>query len=112
MFSQGLEFIGCLSPLFLFLFVFFFKTGFLRVTSPGCPGTSFVNQAGLELTEIHLPLPPSSYSSGVFVLVLRPLVCMCACTCWKNALCTLRYYYRLYFLPPTTGKKVGFVKNY
>jgi hypothetical protein len=39
--------------LFLFLFaclfvlVWFFETGFL--CSPGCPGTHFVDQAGLEL---------------------------------------------------------------
>ena len=26
--------------------------------SPGCPGTRSVDQAGLELTEICLPLPP------------------------------------------------------
>lgn len=25
--------------------------------SPGCPGTCFVDQAGLELTDIFLPLP-------------------------------------------------------
>jgi hypothetical protein len=26
--------------------------------SSGCPGTQYVDQDGLELTEIHLPLPP------------------------------------------------------
>jgi hypothetical protein len=25
------------------------------------PGTCYVDQAGLQLTEIHLPLPPDSY---------------------------------------------------
>jgi hypothetical protein len=35
----------------------FSETGFLCVC-PGCPGTHSVDQAGLELTEIHLPLPP------------------------------------------------------
>jgi hypothetical protein len=29
--------------------------------SSGCPGTHFVDQAGLELTEIHLPLPPECW---------------------------------------------------
>ena len=28
-----------------------------RSNNPGCPGTRFVNQAGLKLTEILLPLP-------------------------------------------------------
>ncbi|CAO2589176.1 hypothetical protein LEMLEM_LOCUS5296 [Lemmus lemmus] len=28
------------------------------VHCPGCPGTHFIDQTGLELTEIHLPLPP------------------------------------------------------
>ena len=43
--------------LFSFLFfVCFFKTGFL--CSPGCPGTTLVDQAVLKLTEIRLPLPP------------------------------------------------------
>ena len=28
---------------------------------PGCPGTHSVDQAGLELTEIHLPLPPECW---------------------------------------------------
>jgi hypothetical protein len=30
----------------------------VSLCSPGCPGTHSVDQAGLELTEIHLPLPP------------------------------------------------------
>jgi hypothetical protein len=38
----------------------FFETGFLRVCSPDCPGTHFVDQAGLEL-RIHLPLPPKCW---------------------------------------------------
>jgi hypothetical protein len=33
------------------------ETGFL-LCSLGCPGTSYVDQPGLELTEICLPLPP------------------------------------------------------
>ena len=34
----------------------FFKTGFL-CSFGACPGASAIDQAGLELTEIHLPLP-------------------------------------------------------
>jgi hypothetical protein len=34
---------------------FFFKTGFLSLCSPGCPGTHSVDQAGLELRN-----PPAS----------------------------------------------------
>jgi hypothetical protein len=41
--------------LFVCLFVCFFETGFLY--SPGCPGTHFVDQAGLELRN-----PPASAS--------------------------------------------------
>jgi hypothetical protein len=41
--------------LFVCLFVLFFKTGFL--CSPGCPGTHFVDQAGLQLRN-----PPASAS--------------------------------------------------
>jgi hypothetical protein len=34
--------------------------------SPGCPGTCSVDQVGLELKEIHLPLfPPSAGIKGV-----------------------------------------------
>jgi hypothetical protein len=33
--------------------------------SPGYPGTQFVDQAGLELTEIHLPLLPKCWIKGV-----------------------------------------------
>ena len=41
--------------------LFFFKTGFLCVTAVGFPGTCFVDQAGLELTEIRLYLPPECW---------------------------------------------------
>ena len=43
-----------------FLLTFFspIEAGFLYVDSSGCPGTFSVVQAGLELTEIHLRLPP------------------------------------------------------
>jgi hypothetical protein len=37
------------------IFVWFFKAGFLCMK---CPETLFVDQTVLELTEIHLPLPP------------------------------------------------------
>ena len=45
--------------LFVFVCLFlFFETGFL--CSPGCPGTHFVDQAGLD-SEICLPLPPKCW---------------------------------------------------
>lgn len=31
----------------------------------GCPGTHSVEEAGLELTEIYLPLPPECEIKGV-----------------------------------------------
>jgi hypothetical protein len=33
----------------------------VSLCSPGCPGTHSVDQAGLELTEIYLPLPPKCW---------------------------------------------------
>jgi hypothetical protein len=38
--------------------------------SPGCPGTHFVDQAGLELRnpEIHLPLPPECPAPAVLLI--------------------------------------------
>jgi hypothetical protein len=43
-------------------FFFFFLVFQDRVSlcSPDCPGTHFIDQAGLEL-EIHLPLPPKCW---------------------------------------------------
>jgi hypothetical protein len=35
----------------------FFETGFFSFNSSSCPGTHFVDQAGLELTKILLLLP-------------------------------------------------------
>jgi hypothetical protein len=34
-------------------------------TITGCPGTGFVGQVGLELTETHLPLPPECWVKGL-----------------------------------------------
>ena len=42
------------------LLIGFFKTGFYLCTL-GFPGTYFVDQAGLKLTEIHLPVPPKCW---------------------------------------------------
>ena len=59
-----------LQPLgFLFLFLFF-ETGFLCVALI-CPGTRSVEQDGLELTEILLPLSPKCWDE-------KP----CATTTW------------------------------
>jgi hypothetical protein len=40
---------------------FFFQDKVSLCNSPGCPGTDFVDQAGLELGEIHLPLTHRCY---------------------------------------------------
>ena len=42
---------------FVVVLVLFFQTGF-PCSFGGCPGTHSVDQAGLDLTEIRLPLPP------------------------------------------------------
>jgi hypothetical protein len=39
------------------IFVCLFFRDRVSLCISGCPGTSSVNQAGLELTKIHLPLP-------------------------------------------------------
>jgi hypothetical protein len=63
--------------IFLFLFLFFFlNRAFL--CNFGCPGTSSVEQTGLELREICLPLPLS------LVLGLK--------ACATNALKYLMYF--------------------
>ena len=51
-----------LSPLtealFYFVCLFYFETGFLCITDPWMSRTHFIDQAGLDLIEIHPPLPP------------------------------------------------------
>ena len=42
----------------LFCFVLLFRDRVSLYNSSGCPGTCFVDQAGIVLTEIHLPLVP------------------------------------------------------
>ena len=42
----------------LVIFVFVFQDRVSLSNSPGCPGAHHVGQAGLQLTEIHLPLLP------------------------------------------------------
>ena len=39
----------------------FFLDGVSLCNSPSCPETHSVDQAGLKLTEIHLPLPPECW---------------------------------------------------
>jgi hypothetical protein len=40
---------------YLFFIYFIFETGLLSMTSPGCPGTHFVDQAVLELRDLPAP---------------------------------------------------------
>jgi hypothetical protein len=47
---------------FVCLFVRLFSQDRVSLcNSPGCPGTCYVDQTGLELTEIPLPLPPECW---------------------------------------------------
>ena len=48
----------------IFLFTLFhcFETGSLYIGSPGCPETPHVDQNGLELTKIRLPLSPECWN--------------------------------------------------
>jgi hypothetical protein len=51
--------VHCITFVCLFdvVFVFVFQNR-VSLCSPGCPKTHSVDQAGLKITEIHLPLPP------------------------------------------------------
>jgi hypothetical protein len=62
-------FLFCVSFFVLFCFLFF-ETGFL--CSPGCPGTHFVYQAGLELRN-----PPVSVSKVLGLTCVPPLLGFC-----------------------------------
>ena len=44
----------------------------VSLCSPGCPGTHSVDQAGLELTEIHLPLSSSVLGLKVCSTTAQP----------------------------------------
>jgi hypothetical protein len=46
------------SQLFYFIFLVLVFQDRISQYSAGCPVTCFVDQAGLKLREIHLPLPP------------------------------------------------------
>lgn len=47
----------------------FFKTDRVFLYSPACPGTYFVNQTGLKVTEVHLPLHLPLYLAKMFKLL-------------------------------------------
>lgn len=42
----------------LFVCLFVFPWDRVSLHSPGCPGPGSIEQAGLELEEMHPPLPP------------------------------------------------------
>ena len=50
---------------FFFSFVLVFQDRVSLCNSPGCTGTRSVDQAGLRLTEIHLPLPLRCWDKGL-----------------------------------------------
>ena len=56
-YTLSLERLGLEAQKYCSLSSFFFPS-FVFLFSPGCSRTPFVCQADLELTEIHLPLPP------------------------------------------------------
>jgi hypothetical protein len=58
--ARAFFYLGFFSSLLFFIF-----RDRVSLCSPGCPGTHSVDQAGLELTEMHLPLPPSAGIKGV-----------------------------------------------
>ena len=55
------DLVGLLVLFFSLSFRYLGRAGSCNVGNPGCPGTHSIGQAGLELTEIHLPLPPQCW---------------------------------------------------
>lgn len=52
--------------LLLLCFVLSFETGFSCVTEPRLPGTQLIDQIGLQLAEILLPLPLEGWRTVIF----------------------------------------------
>lgn len=52
---------ACVGYCIYFVLTFLAKNG----VETGCPGNHYIDQPGLELTEIHLPLPPKCWGRGV-----------------------------------------------
>jgi hypothetical protein len=50
--------------IYLFIYLFIFQDR-VSLCSPGCPGTHFVDQAGLELRNLPVSAPPSAGTEGV-----------------------------------------------
>jgi hypothetical protein len=69
----------------LFCFVLFFETGFL--CGPGCPGTHFVDQAGLELRN---PLASASRVLGLKAYATVPSSVLCFIVQHVLLYCTMR----------------------
>jgi len=74
----------------LYIFMLSFRCYFLRHCSSGWPGTHYVDQNGLELTEIHLSLPLNAGIKGasyytwldlIFILCKEVYVYLCARVC-------------------------------
>lgn len=59
-----------------FLHILFVFQDSVSLWSPDCPRTQYVDQSGLELSEIWLPLPPE---------------------CWESKVCTMMINYHLIF---------------
>jgi hypothetical protein len=60
----------CFVLFFVFVFVFFFPQDRVSLYSPGCPGTHFVDQAGLELRN-----QPASTSRVLGLKVFATMPC-------------------------------------
>ena len=61
--EREVSFIGCVRTKIvgIYLFIYLFIVGFLCVTALAVLELALVDQAGLELTEIHLSLPPKCW---------------------------------------------------
>ena len=60
-FSQQLYQVSAIIVITVVVIIIIILRKSFSVYSPSCPGTCFVDQAGLKLIEIRLPLPPKCW---------------------------------------------------
>jgi hypothetical protein len=66
----------------LFCFVFWFFQDRVSLCSPGCPGTHFVDQAGLKFRNLPACLPSAGIKDVVSTIWLCWLFCLFDCFCF------------------------------
>ena len=77
--SSGTNYLFCFN--FFLLLACVLRQGLLH--SSGCPRTHYLHQTGLELAEIHLPLPPKCVlglkAVPSLLTTIKPVFCLFVC---------------------------------